>query len=209
MSTSLKSRAAAFAIAAAMAVTAAGPAYADRDDHRGRGHHHGHWRDRDDDDRRHRHRRHHRWDRDRHHHWDGHRDRRVVIIDKHHHHHYRDRPWYGYRHRDRDRSDNDVAYAIGGLVVGMALGGILFNSMDRDDHGYVANTLETMPDRQPVIWNNPNNGIQYTMTPMATYEQAPGQFCREYSSSAIIGGRPQETYGTACRQPDGTWKIVR
>jgi len=39
-------------------------------------------------------------------------------------------------------------------------------------------------------------------------EQAQGQTCREYQSTTIIDGRQQATYGTACLQPDGTWRIV-
>ncbi len=35
-----------------------------------------------------------------------------------------------------------------------------------------------------------------------------GQACREYQSSAWIAGRWQPTYGTACLQPDGTWRAV-
>src|SRR5229473_2476287 len=38
--------------------------------------------------------------------------------------------------------------------------------------------------------------------------QAQGQTCREYQSTTMIDGRPQPTYGTACLQPDGTWRIV-
>jgi hypothetical protein len=33
--------------------------------------------------------------------------------------------------------------------------------------------------------------------------------CREYQSSATIDGRPQPTHGVACRQPDGSWRIVQ
>jgi hypothetical protein len=43
--------------------------------------------------------------------------------------------------------------------------------------------------------------------PSAAYSQ--GQTCREYQTTAIIEGRPQPSYGTACLQADGTWKIVR
>ncbi|MGH7087306.1 MAG: hypothetical protein ACREFQ_00215 [Stellaceae bacterium] len=39
--------------------------------------------------------------------------------------------------------------------------------------------------------------------------QAQNETCREYQSTAIIDGRPQQTYGTACLQPDGTWRIIR
>jgi hypothetical protein len=37
----------------------------------------------------------------------------------------------------------------------------------------------------------------------------PSGTCREYQTTTIIGGVPQQTYGTACLQPDGTWRIVR
>ena len=33
--------------------------------------------------------------------------------------------------------------------------------------------------------------------------------CREYQSTTVIGGRTQPIVGTACLQPDGTWRIVR
>jgi surface antigen len=36
-----------------------------------------------------------------------------------------------------------------------------------------------------------------------------GQYCREYRQTVKVGGKTQEGYGTACRQPDGTWKIVQ
>lgn len=33
--------------------------------------------------------------------------------------------------------------------------------------------------------------------------------CREYSGTITIDGREERSYGTACLQPDGTWRIVR
>jgi hypothetical protein len=35
-----------------------------------------------------------------------------------------------------------------------------------------------------------------------------GAYCREYQQRVTVGGRPQESYGTACMQPDGSWKIL-
>ncbi len=34
-------------------------------------------------------------------------------------------------------------------------------------------------------------------------------YCREYQSSIIVGGKPQETWGQACRRPDGSWEIMK
>lgn len=33
-------------------------------------------------------------------------------------------------------------------------------------------------------------------------------YCREFQRDIIIDGKPERAYGTACLQPDGTWKIV-
>lgn len=35
-----------------------------------------------------------------------------------------------------------------------------------------------------------------------------GSYCREYSQTVRIGDQIQESYGTACLQPDGSWKAV-
>lgn len=33
-------------------------------------------------------------------------------------------------------------------------------------------------------------------------------YCREYSRSATVDGQVVEVYGTACRQADGSWRII-
>ena len=35
-----------------------------------------------------------------------------------------------------------------------------------------------------------------------------GTYCREYQQMVIVGGQRQNSYGTACQQPDGDWKIL-
>jgi surface antigen len=44
------------------------------------------------------------------------------------------------------------------------------------------------------------------VTPVRTY-QAGGTYCREFQSNVTIDGKPDKAYGTACRQPDGSWKV--
>ena len=60
---------------------------------------------------------------------------------------------------------------------------------------------------QTSVWNNPNSGNSGTVTPTKTYQLATGQYCREYTQTILIGGEQHQTYGTACRQADGTWKV--
>jgi hypothetical protein len=46
-------------------------------------------------------------------------------------------------------------------------------------------------------------------TPTSDYYQGPGgQTCRQYGTTVYMSGQPQTTYGTACLQPDGTWRMV-
>jgi hypothetical protein len=37
---------------------------------------------------------------------------------------------------------------------------------------------------------------------------SPSRYCREYTATGMVGGRPQETVGTACLDADGHWRIV-
>jgi hypothetical protein len=68
--------------------------------------------------------------------------------------------------------------------------------------------LENNPTNQASTWVNPDTGDSGTVVPVRTFETDQGQPCREYQRTIIIGGRKEQGYGTACRQPDGTWRIV-
>ena len=46
--------------------------------------------------------------------------------------------------------------------------------------------------------------------PPETYvDNDSGSYCREYSQAIRVNGQPQEAYGTACLQPDGSWRVVQ
>jgi len=78
--------------------------------------------------------------------------------------------------------------------------------MDRTDKLCVDQALENAPDGTKIHWND--NDRQYTVTPQNTQQNADGQYCREYQTETQVGGKTQNMYGKACRQPDGSWKIV-
>jgi len=98
-----------------------------------------------------------------------------------------------------------VAVAAG-TVIGMIVGGEVGRSMDRTDKLCVDQALENAPDGTKIHWND--NDRQYTVTPQNTQQNADGQYCREYQTETQVGGKTQNMYGKACRQPDGSWKIV-
>jgi surface antigen len=68
--------------------------------------------------------------------------------------------------------------------------------------------LENNPTDQASDWVNPDTGHGGAVTPVRTYTDAEGRPCREFTTTIIIGGREEQGYGTACRQPDGSWQIV-
>lgn len=77
--------------------------------------------------------------------------------------------------------------------------------MDETDRMRTAYVLETQPTGAYTEWRNPDTGRSYVVVPTRTYAAAQGP-CREYTMDAVIDGRMQRVYGTACRQPDGSWR---
>lgn len=100
-----------------------------------------------------------------------------------------------------------VAATVGGAFVGAILGGRIGQYMDRQDRLEMQRALETAPTGRVVSWNNPDNGNHYHVTPTRTY-YVSNQPCREYTTRAEIGGKSEQIYGKACRQADGSWRVV-
>lgn len=100
-----------------------------------------------------------------------------------------------------------TAATIVGTIIGAVIGGNVGRTMDEVDRMKTAKTLESNRDYQASTWKNPNTGNNYTTVPTRTYESAQGP-CREYTVEAIIGGKKEQVYATACRQQDGSWKNI-
>jgi surface antigen len=102
--------------------------------------------------------------------------------------------------------DGRTAAIIAGTLAGAAIGGAIGHNMDATDQMRTAQTLESVRTGVPARWRNPDTGNDYTVVPTRTYETTSGP-CREYTIDAMIGGRKEKVYGTACRQPDGSWRV--
>lgn len=99
-----------------------------------------------------------------------------------------------------------------GVLLGGLLGGATGSYLDDQDRRTAAATTQQALNNQPsgttTQWKNPDSGNSGSVTPVRTYQTATGQYCREFEQTVTIGGKPQKSYGTACRQPDGSWQIV-
>jgi surface antigen len=99
--------------------------------------------------------------------------------------------------------------AIGaGTLAGAYIGGAVGKSMDETDRLKMSQALESNPTGKPAYWTNQNSGTSYTVTPTQNVTIDGNPYCREYRTTANVAGKNQQVYGTACRQPDGSWKIV-
>ena len=103
-----------------------------------------------------------------------------------------------------------------GTGAGVLLGGLIGNqvgkSLDRADHVALQQAQQNAyaaPVGQQITWNNPDSGHYGTITPTRDGRNAAGGYCREFQQTINIGGQAQQGYGTACQQPDGTWKIIQ
>ncbi len=101
---------------------------------------------------------------------------------------------------------------IAGTLLGGAIGNSIGASMDNADmaayNDASRRALENAPAGQSLPWKNPDSGNYGTITPSNYYTNGRGQYCREYNQTIVVGGRKQSGHGTACREPDGSWKIV-
>lgn len=102
-----------------------------------------------------------------------------------------------------------VAATAVGAVLGGIIGSSIGRSLDEMDRRAAAeaeyNALEYGQSGVATSWRNPDSGRYGRVTPGRPYERS-GVNCREYEHTVFIDGRPETMRGTACRQPDGTWR---
>lgn len=107
------------------------------------------------------------------------------------------------------RGSGRIAGAMVGAVVGGIVGSEIGRSMDKQDRMLAEraeyDAFERGQSGRPVRWQNPDNGRYGDVVPMAAYRRG-GYDCRDYTHTIYIDGRPQAMRGTACRNPDGTWR---
>ncbi len=128
----------------------------------------------------------------------------------------------GWRGNDRWGHNNIPAYnynrgghhgngrTIAGLAVGALLGSVLAVELSKRDRPYYSQatiqTFEYAPSGNVTNWVNPDTGVSGTITPLNTF-QSNNNYCREFTQTVNVGNSLKQAYGTACRQPDGSWQI--
>ncbi len=117
--------------------------------------------------------------------------------------HYR-----GYKHHGHHRYDSgDIGSALG---LGLLFGAVLGHAMSQPRYDYYD------PPRPYRSHRHHRRDYEYDQPRVVyrevapTYRAAvPSNHClqeREYQTTVVIGGKEVAAYGTACLQPDGSWR---
>lgn len=114
----------------------------------------------------------------------------------------------GYKHHGHHKYDSgDVGLALGfGLLFGTVLGHAM--SQPRDDY-YYAPRRYPPPRYQRHYYEYEQPRVVYREVVPSYRTTAPSSRClqeREYQTTVVIDGKAVDAYGTACLQPDGSWR---
>lgn len=94
-----------------------------------------------------------------------------------------------------------------GAAVGTMLGYIVGNEMDKYDRQQLNHVYERGVSGTSSAWVNPDSGNQYQVTPQPAYVGPNNQNCRKAEIMAVINGKQERTYSTACRDAQGNWVL--
>ncbi len=97
---------------------------------------------------------------------------------------------------------------VGGAALGAFVGSRVGRNMDHSDQAHTTHALARSADGESTTWRNNETGTRYSVTPTRTYQGDSGGRCRDFTTVAQIDGRDEVLHGTACKQPDGTWKTL-
>ncbi len=99
-----------------------------------------------------------------------------------------------------------AAGALLGALIGSEIGRGL-DDVDRMKAQQAYTQATAAPIGETITWDNPNTGNSGTVVPVREGTRSTGEYCREFQQTVVIGGRQEDAYGVACRQPDGSWQI--
>ena len=80
------------------------------------------------------------------------------------------------------------------------------NEQQQREHEAAQVQATTAPIGETIFWKEGNASGYVTPTREGT--SSAGRYCREFQHEVTIGGKKEQSHGTACRQPDGSWEVI-
>jgi hypothetical protein len=120
----------------------------------------------------------------------------VIVVRPHGH-------WYpGFGHY---AADSDAYKWLAFTAITLK---ILDNINEQQQRAHEAAQVQatSAPVGEKIIWKEGNASGSVTAVREGT--STLGRYCREFQQEVTIAGKTEQAYGTACRQPDGTWEVI-
>ncbi len=101
-----------------------------------------------------------------------------------------------------------------GVVTGAVIGNQVGQSIDNANRSNypLSPSYSYDPDGTPFSAGYVPYTANYVAPPAMPpiyVDPSAGTYCRPFSQEILIDGQRQESYGTACLQPDGTWRVTQ
>ena len=104
--------------------------------------------------------------------------------------------------------NGNVIATVAGAVFGGYLGREVGRHMDEQDRLLHERAVShTVVAGRDSFWRNPDTR-HHGRVEAGRHYKAPSGYCREYTERVTINGREVTAHGTACQQPDGSWRIM-
>jgi surface antigen len=116
------------------------------------------------------------------------------------------------------RGGGRAAATIGGVILGGIAGNAIAKDSCRDErydayyyNDTYAEAFDDPDEGDEYAWRNPHTNNYGYVTPGDRYDDGYADYagpCREFEQRVYIDGQPETATGVACKQQDGTWRIV-
>ena len=103
------------------------------------------------------------------------------------------------------KGDGKAVAIIIGTVLGAVVGHKIGEEMDKEDRACIGHALELAADKRTVVWDNPETGLSYRLTPIRGME-VDGKRCREYDLTVKGKGINDKLREQACETGEGNWR---
>ncbi len=109
------------------------------------------------------------------------------------------------------RGRGRVAATVVGAVIGGIVGSEIGRSLDEHERRLAIqaeyDALERGGSGRARVWRSERDDTYGEVVPSRPYRRGDYD-CRDYTHTIYISGRPEVMRGTACRNPDGTWRAA-